>query len=163
MEIAWGADTFVENFVCRTSNDVARAVAKLAQPQLYGSGALETTEVDHWLTFAIGPLNSKYEVFNAIQVLDKCLSHVTYLANKRLSIADFIVFATLYGELSEFAMGNSIMHYLEEILLVSTFRSLIYGLSSRYEGPVWEYRRPIRRWLSDHKVLQLTAISKLQS
>ncbi|CAG9764840.1 unnamed protein product [Ceutorhynchus assimilis] len=97
IEISWGDQTSVENFQCKTSNDVARAVAKIASPHLYGSSAIETTEVDHWLTFALGPLSSKYEFFNAVQVLDKYLGPVTYLANKRLSIADFIVFATLYA------------------------------------------------------------------
>ncbi|XP_066249632.1 bifunctional glutamate/proline--tRNA ligase [Euwallacea similis] len=97
IDITWGEETSVENFQCRTSNDVARAIAKLAMPQLYGVSAIETTEVDHWLTFALGPLSSKYDFFNAIQVLDKFLGPVTYLANKRLTIADFIVFTVLYG------------------------------------------------------------------
>lgn len=97
IELSWGEETVVENFHCKTSNDVARAVAKIALPQLYGSSAIETTEVDHWLTFALGPLSSKYDFFNAIQVLDKFLGPLTFLANKRLSIADFIVFAVLFG------------------------------------------------------------------
>lgn len=95
-EIKWGEETVVENFQCKTSNDVARAITKVALPSFYGTTAIETTEVDHWLTFALGPLSSKYDFFNAIQVLDKSLGPVTYLANKRLSIADFIVFASLY-------------------------------------------------------------------
>ncbi|KAL1500993.1 hypothetical protein ABEB36_006400 [Hypothenemus hampei] len=96
IDISWGQETVVENFSCRTSNDVARAVSKIAVPHLYGLTAQETTEVDHWLTFALGPLASKYEFFNAIQVLDQYLGPKTYLANKRLTIADFIVFAALY-------------------------------------------------------------------
>lgn len=98
VEVTWGEETFVENFQCRTSNDVARAVAKIALPQLYGTTAIETTEVDHWLTFALGPLSAKFDFFNAVQVLDRSLAPVTYLANKKLSIADFIVFAVLYGK-----------------------------------------------------------------
>lgn len=98
LDISWGNDSLVENFQCKTSNDVARAISRVLQPGLYGNDAKETTEVDHWLTFALGPLSSKFDFYNAVQVLDKALTPVTYLANKRLSIADFIVFSTLYGK-----------------------------------------------------------------
>ncbi|KAF7280930.1 hypothetical protein GWI33_005395 [Rhynchophorus ferrugineus] len=96
LDISWGNDSVVENFQCKTSNDVARAISRVLQPGLYGNDARETTEVDHWLTFALGPLSSKFDFYNALEVLDKALAPVTYLANKRLSIADFIVFSTLY-------------------------------------------------------------------
>ncbi|KAJ8925847.1 hypothetical protein NQ315_009699 [Exocentrus adspersus] len=96
LEISWGAETTVENISCRNSNDVARAISKLFCQQLYGSTAIETTEVDHWLTFALGPLSSKNDFNNSIGILNKALGPVTYLANKRLSIADFIVFSALY-------------------------------------------------------------------
>lgn len=97
LDISWGEESSVENFHCKTSNDIARAISRGVLPALYGNDAIEMTEVDHWLTFALGPLTAKYDFFNAIQVLDRALAPVTYLANKRLSIADFIVFATLYA------------------------------------------------------------------
>ncbi|KAJ8944960.1 hypothetical protein NQ318_013108 [Aromia moschata] len=69
LEVSWDNETVVENIQCRTSNDVARTIARLFCQQLYGTTAVETTE-------SLGPF--------------------TYLANKRLSIADFIVFSVLY-------------------------------------------------------------------
>ncbi|XP_050316358.1 bifunctional glutamate/proline--tRNA ligase [Anthonomus grandis grandis] len=96
LDLSWGETTTVEDFTCKTSNDVARSVSKRLLPNLYGASAIQSTEVDHWLTFAEGPLSSKYNFFNALQVLDRSLGSVTYLANNQLTIADFIVFATLY-------------------------------------------------------------------
>lgn len=97
LEVEWGNETVVENVSCKNSNDVARAIAKLFCQNIYGTTALETTEVDHWLTFALGPLSSKHDFNDSIDVINKALGPVTYLANKKLSIADFIVFSALYG------------------------------------------------------------------
>ncbi|KAJ8963831.1 hypothetical protein NQ314_005346 [Rhamnusium bicolor] len=96
LEVSWGDETTVENVQCKNSNDVARAIAKLFFQQLYGSTAIETTEIDHWLTFALGPLSSKNDFNNGINILNKALGPVTYLVSKRLTIADFIIFSALY-------------------------------------------------------------------
>lgn len=66
---------------------------------MYGATPLEKTEIDHWLTFAIGPLSSKTDFLSGVQYLNKILGPLTYLASKRISIADFSVFAALYGKL----------------------------------------------------------------
>lgn len=54
------------------------------------------TEINHWMTFCLGPLTSKNEFSNALEILNKSLAPVTYLVGKRITIADFVVFATLY-------------------------------------------------------------------
>ncbi|CAH2002238.1 unnamed protein product [Acanthoscelides obtectus] len=95
VEVTWGEETVVGNINCRTSNDLARALAKLHCPNLYGTTAVETTEVDHWLTFALGPLNTRNEFAKSVELLNKALAPVTYLVGKSLTIADFIVFAAL--------------------------------------------------------------------
>lgn len=83
---------------CETGSDVARIVARvLAEPQLYGNTALEKTEVDHWLTFSIGPLAANGEFPNAVQYLNKVLGPRTFLVGRRLTIADLVVFSALYG------------------------------------------------------------------
>lgn len=82
--------------MCRTSNDLARALAKLCDPLLAGSFPLEITEINHWLTFTLDELASKTEFSNALERLNKYLAPVTYLVGKRITIADYIVFATLY-------------------------------------------------------------------
>nr|CAH7725356.1 unnamed protein product [Callosobruchus chinensis] len=95
VEITWGEETIIGNINCRTSNDLARALAKLHCPNLYGTTAVETTEIDHWLTFALGPLNTHNDFAKSIELLDKALAPVTYLVGKSLTIADFTVFAAL--------------------------------------------------------------------
>ncbi|CAH1112220.1 unnamed protein product [Psylliodes chrysocephalus] len=96
LELTWDAESFVEKINCKTSNDVARAVAKLFYPEIYGGSALETTEIDHWLTFALGPLTNKNDFPNSLDKLNKALGPVTYLVAKKITIADFIVFGSLY-------------------------------------------------------------------
>ncbi|XP_060525043.1 bifunctional glutamate/proline--tRNA ligase [Cylas formicarius] len=96
IDIKWGEDTTVGSYCCKTSNDVARAMVKVACPELYGNNAKEKAEVDHWLTFTLGHLSHEKNFFNTLQVLNERLAPVTYLALKRLTIADYIVFAALY-------------------------------------------------------------------
>nr|CAI5819600.1 unnamed protein product [Callosobruchus analis] len=95
VEITWGEESIIGNISCRTSNDLARALAKLHCPNLHGTTSVEATEVDHWLTFALGPLNTHNDFGKSIDLLDKALAPVTYLVGKSLTIADFIVFAAL--------------------------------------------------------------------
>lgn len=95
-EISYGTETVIKEVTCRTSNDLARAIAKFYDPQLAGNTPLETTEINHWLTFALGPLSSKSEFSNSLETLNKFLAPVTYLVGKKITIADFIVFASLY-------------------------------------------------------------------
>lgn len=98
MEITWGEETVVDGIVCETGSDVARIVARnLAEPQLYGTTALEKTEVDHWLTFSVGPLAANGEFPGAIQYLNKILGPLTFLVGKRLTVADLVLFSALYG------------------------------------------------------------------
>ncbi|KAF5270207.1 hypothetical protein FQA39_LY08421 [Lamprigera yunnana] len=101
IEVKWGSETTIENngqmFSCTTSNDVARIIArKLHEEQLYGSNALEKTEVDSWLTFALGLLTSKHNFMQSILNINNVLAPLTYLVGKRLTIADIVVFAALY-------------------------------------------------------------------
>lgn len=106
IDIEWidGDTSFKFNNVetlCVRSNDVCRALARAADENaLYGALPHEKTEIDHWLTFSIGQLCNKNEFFAAVQYLDKVLSPVTYLVAKRVTIADFAVFASLYGQLN---------------------------------------------------------------
>ena len=52
---------------------------------LYGSTVLERTEVDHWLTFSLGPLScSGPEFEKALLYLDNVLERATYLVGKVL-------------------------------------------------------------------------------
>lgn len=100
--IEWGDETAISNCTqvipCESNVEIARFIARnLAEAQLYGTTALEKTEVDSWLTFSIGPLIAQTEFASAIAYLNKALAPLTFLVGKRLTIADFITFSTLYG------------------------------------------------------------------
>ncbi|KAG5868157.1 hypothetical protein JTB14_017350 [Gonioctena quinquepunctata] len=98
--VHWENETVLEmldkTIHCRTSNDLARALSQLTFSNIRGTSEIELTEVDHWLTIALGPLNSKSEFISSLDLLNKALGPVTYLVGKRLTIADFAVFCELY-------------------------------------------------------------------
>lgn len=60
-----------------------------------GNDIVDRTEVDHWLSFAIGPLKSKKSINDALSYLDNILKLKTWLVSKRLTLADIYVFASL--------------------------------------------------------------------
>lgn len=98
LEIKWGDETIIDDKIaCRTSNDVVRVLAKQFSPDLYGTTAVETTEVDHWLTFSLNLSNSSTPINVSLNYLNNTLAPVTYLSQKRLTVADFCVFASLYA------------------------------------------------------------------
>lgn len=99
--IEWNSETIFQKdnvrITCNRSNDVCRILAKtIAENDLYGSTAIDKTEVDHWLTYSIGQLCNKNEFPTSIEYLDRFLASRTYLVGKRLTIADFAIFACLY-------------------------------------------------------------------
>lgn len=59
---------------------------------------LDRTEVDHWLSFAIGPLRGAQSLTESLDYLDRILMPRTWLAAKRLTIADICVFSALSTE-----------------------------------------------------------------
>jgi bifunctional glutamyl/prolyl-tRNA synthetase len=105
LEIYWGDENLIDNCTkkikCETNNDLLRAVARLlAENELYGNTPIEKTEVDHWLTYSLSLKSEKSDFNSLLTFLDKSLDAVTYLACKRLTIADFAIFASLYSSKS---------------------------------------------------------------
>lgn len=67
--------------------------------ELYGTTPEEKIQVDHWLTFSIGPLTSRRDDFlNAVTYLNQILGPITYLVGKRFTLADFSVYAALHSK-----------------------------------------------------------------
>jgi len=62
---------------------------------LYGSSILEKTEIDHWLTFSLGPLTCPSEIQGSVSYLDSVLQPATYLVGDNVTIADYEVFGRL--------------------------------------------------------------------
>ena len=102
INIKWENETLMDigDGVClRTCPSVARYLARsVPQLQLYGGNNIEmNTEIDHWLTFTLGPLANHGEFKNALTYLDSVLAPVTFLVGESFSIADYVVFGTLYA------------------------------------------------------------------
>lgn len=77
---------------------ISRYLARLApNEQLYGSSALEHTEVDHWIEFAVGRLSRSEELLRAVHCLDQALGSSSYLVGQRATIADFAVWGSLFA------------------------------------------------------------------
>ncbi|XP_033310719.1 bifunctional glutamate/proline--tRNA ligase isoform X2 [Bombus bifarius] len=80
----------------KRSSDVSRYFARTTCTDLYGGvNPHEKTEVDHWLSFAIGPLEFYPLKEDALSYLDNILLTNTWLVSKKLTIADIHVFCTL--------------------------------------------------------------------
>lgn len=60
-----------------------------------GVNPCEKTQVDHWLSFAIGPLGSYPLKEDALSYLDNILMTNTWLVSKKLTIADIHIFCVL--------------------------------------------------------------------
>jgi len=96
--ISWGQDTAFTteggSIGATTSAATSRCLARLSQ-SLYGCGILEQTEVDHWLTFTLGPLSCPSDLGKAVPYLDTVLQPATWLVGDQVSIADYEVYGSL--------------------------------------------------------------------
>ncbi|XP_043513254.1 bifunctional glutamate/proline--tRNA ligase isoform X2 [Frieseomelitta varia] len=80
----------------KRSSDVSRYFARTICTNLYGGvNPCEKTQVDHWLSFAIGPLGSYPLKEDALSYLDNILMTNTWLVSKKLTIADIHIFCVL--------------------------------------------------------------------
>jgi len=98
--VTWGEDTSYSleggAIGSTTTVGIARCIARQAEASgLYGSGILERTEVDHWLSFCLGPLSCSAELNRALGYLDNVLKPATYLVGAGVTIADYCVFGAL--------------------------------------------------------------------
>lgn len=74
---------------------MARYLSRVSQI-LYGSSAIQATEVDHWLSFSSN-LKDPKTYFPFADKINKALELRTYLVGDSLSIADFAILTTLHG------------------------------------------------------------------
>ncbi|XP_076277629.1 glutamyl-prolyl-tRNA synthetase isoform X2 [Lasioglossum baleicum] len=82
--------------LAENSNEVVRFFARTTCIDLYGDvSPVEKTEVDHWLSFVIGPLVSHPLKEDTLRYLDNILMTTTWLVSKRLTLADISVFCSL--------------------------------------------------------------------
>ncbi|GLV40122.1 Glutamyl-prolyl-tRNA synthetase [Carabus blaptoides fortunei] len=137
LEIEWSTVTVLVNeqtkISCSTSNDLCRTLAKnFAESELYGEDPLEKTLVDHWLSFSIANF-SKQDFSKSITHLNQSLGPVTYLVAKRLTIADFAVFAALYVSKewqTLLAKNNAPNHILRWYNFIASQKAVVDTLAS---------------------------------
>jgi len=98
VDVSWGSSTSLTldsgGVGASTGPGASRCLARLV-PSLYGSGILQQTEVDHWLTFALGPLSCPAELSSAVTYLDSVLTPITFLVGEFATVADYEVFGAL--------------------------------------------------------------------
>lgn len=100
VNVEWGKDTCLkQSSACSTNNGICRYLARLVpNSKLYGSNTLEETEIDHWLSFSIGPITCSQKFNECLQYLDYILGPVTYLVGNQVTIADFTIWGTLHSK-----------------------------------------------------------------
>ena len=102
VKITWDKTTEInigDGVVLKTCSSIARYLAR-SNPglNLYGGDDIElNTEVDHWLTFSLGPLSNHGEFKNALTYFERVLAPMTFLVGDDITIADYVVFGTLFG------------------------------------------------------------------
>ena len=76
---------------------MSRCIARQAESSgLYGTSILQKTEVDHWLSFCLGPLSCSAELRSALTYLDTVLKPATFLVGQGVTIADYCVLGALH-------------------------------------------------------------------
>uniref|UniRef100_A0A0K2UDB5 Bifunctional glutamate/proline--tRNA ligase n=1 Tax=Lepeophtheirus salmonis TaxID=72036 RepID=A0A0K2UDB5_LEPSM len=78
--------------ILNNSASIARQLARGSD--LYEGDIIQKTEIDHWLSFTLGPLNGEFQ--NAIEYLDQVLEPATYLVGNKITIADYTVYGFLF-------------------------------------------------------------------
>lgn len=88
-----------DGVILRTCSSIARFLARSApQLNLYGGDSIElNTEIDHWLTFSLGPLANAGEFKNSLDYLESVVGPITFLVGDSATIADYVVFGTLFA------------------------------------------------------------------
>ena len=103
VKISWNDKTteidIGDGVVLKTCSSIARYLARTNPGlNLYGGDNLElNTEIDHWLTFSLGPLSNHGEFKNALNYFERVLAPLTFLVGDNITIADYVVFGTLFG------------------------------------------------------------------
>lgn len=97
--VEWGKDNILQiapNVSIDSNAGISRYLARVASDfKAYGSNLVEETEVDHWISFSLGPLSCTQEFAASVEYLDHVLGPVTYLVGNQITIADLIVWGTL--------------------------------------------------------------------
>ncbi|XP_048579210.1 bifunctional glutamate/proline--tRNA ligase-like isoform X2 [Nematostella vectensis] len=98
VKLEWGDNTSLkinENFTLTGDHNIARYLARLSPSNgLYGKGALQASEVDHWLEFSSRCQNG-CNVDQALKLLDRSLAPVAFLVGPSVTLADFAVWAAI--------------------------------------------------------------------
>ncbi|KAF7395000.1 hypothetical protein HZH66_008174 [Vespula vulgaris] len=85
-----------DQLLAESGNEVIRYIGRTIAKDLYGNlDICGRTQVDHWLSFAIGPLCQSPVKNETLSYLNKILMTNTWLVNKKLTAADISVFCVL--------------------------------------------------------------------
>ena len=76
-------------------NSILRYLARVSSTGLYPLNALQQTEVDNWVDFALAITDKSS--FQAAEAINKHLSAKTFFVGPSFSLADVVVFASISG------------------------------------------------------------------
>lgn len=102
VNIQWGKENILKlpsNVSVESNASICRYLAR-CQPEkmLYGTTSLEEIEVEHWISFSIGPLSCTQKFTQSMEYLDSVLYSNNYLVGSQLTIADLIVWGVLQSK-----------------------------------------------------------------
>ena len=109
-----------------------------------GDSALERTEVDSWLSFAIGPLRATQSLNDCLEYLDRKLMLKTWLVAKRITIADICVFSSLYEEegLISGEKYSNIARWYKQIVALPAAKAALESVSNNKTAPATKMSKP---------------------
>ncbi|XP_014254259.1 bifunctional glutamate/proline--tRNA ligase [Cimex lectularius] len=96
--VKWGSETVLRSNGLSLKSDftIVRYLALSdKEGKWFGSHVLDESEVNHWVSFSIGPLSYPDEFQDAVAYLDHKLKPLTYFVANQLTLADIAVFSQL--------------------------------------------------------------------
>ncbi|CAK9815538.1 Bifunctional glutamate/proline--tRNA ligase [Anthophora quadrimaculata] len=122
------------------STDVSRYFARTTYTDLYGgTHPRGKTEVDHWLSFTIGPLKYGPLKNDELSYLNDILMTTTWLVSKKLTLADIYVFSTLLEKefLAKFEKQYvNISRWYKQMLSLPTVTEVLLSVKKNAKPPL---------------------------
>lgn len=79
------SEPFIFRYLCRFDSE----------KQIFGANPLQRCEVDHWISFSLGPLSCDKKFTESLTYLDTTLASSTYLVGNNLTAADLAVWSKI--------------------------------------------------------------------
>ncbi|XP_008548308.1 bifunctional glutamate/proline--tRNA ligase [Microplitis demolitor] len=151
-----------DQVVCDDDCNIGRYLARTIDDSLYGgSGILEKTQVDSWISYSNGPLKNPASLSACLDYLNRNLTK-NWLVSDQITLGDIYVFATLiyhnykqdsqYPELNRWFSRVSSSKYASKVL--NTFNKSSVATKSR-KDPSESHQKPAMSRKQEGKFVEL--------